>query len=131
MGTTGRFYRTAGTSGPQLFHDWAKALIMGTLPFPAIINAATIASVSAASSTHTSLKNVRFSASYTRISGFPISEGNQAFIKVTGTEEYGYQVSALTFTVGLADLHSVDTVAGRNVTQRDGVVFRQLNIQRP
>jgi polyisoprenoid-binding protein YceI len=41
----------------------------------------------------------------------------------------GYQVSALTFTVGLADLHSVDTVAGRNVTQRDGVVFRQLNVQ--
>jgi polyisoprenoid-binding protein YceI len=41
----------------------------------------------------------------------------------------GYEVGALTFTVGLADLHSVDSVAGRNVTQRDGVVSRQLDIQ--
>jgi polyisoprenoid-binding protein YceI len=41
----------------------------------------------------------------------------------------GYQVSALTFTAGLADLHSVDSVAGRDVTQRDGVVSRQLDIQ--
>ena len=41
----------------------------------------------------------------------------------------GYQVSAVTFTAGLADLHSVDSVAGRNVTQRDGVVSRQLDVQ--
>jgi polyisoprenoid-binding protein YceI len=35
----------------------------------------------------------------------------------------------LTFTAGLATLHSVDTVAGRDVTQRDGVVSRQLDVQ--
>ena len=46
-----------------------------------------------------------------------------------GGDSTGYQVSALTLTVGLADLHSVDSVAGRNVTQRDGVVFRQMNVQ--
>jgi polyisoprenoid-binding protein YceI len=41
----------------------------------------------------------------------------------------GYTAGALTLTVGLADLHSVDTVAGRDVTQRDGVVRRQLDVQ--
>ena len=40
-----------------------------------------------------------------------------------------YRVSAVTVTAGLADLHSVDSVAGRNVTQRDGVVSRQLDVQ--
>jgi polyisoprenoid-binding protein YceI len=38
-------------------------------------------------------------------------------------------VSAVTVAAGLADLHSVDSVAGRNVTQRDGVVSRQLDVQ--
>ena len=41
----------------------------------------------------------------------------------------GYQVSSLTFTADLTSLHSVDSVAGRDVTQRDGVVSRQLDIQ--
>ena len=41
----------------------------------------------------------------------------------------GYQVSSLTFTADLTSLHSVDTVAGRDVTQRDGVVNRQLDVQ--
>ena len=41
----------------------------------------------------------------------------------------GYQVSSLTFTAGLTSLHSVDSVAGRDVTQRDGVVRRQLDVQ--
>jgi len=41
----------------------------------------------------------------------------------------GYQVSAITFTAGLADLRSIDSVAGRNVTQRDSVVSRQLDVQ--
>jgi polyisoprenoid-binding protein YceI len=40
-----------------------------------------------------------------------------------------YQVSALTFSAGLADLHSEDQVAGRDVAQRDGIVSRQLNVQ--
>jgi len=41
----------------------------------------------------------------------------------------GYQVSDVTITVGLADLQSKDQVAGRDVSQRDGVVARQLNVQ--
>lgn len=41
----------------------------------------------------------------------------------------GYRVSALTITAGLADLHSVDSVLGRDVTQRDGVVRNQLDVQ--
>lgn len=40
-----------------------------------------------------------------------------------------FQVSNITFTAGLADLHSVDSVAGRDVTQRDGVVSRQIDVQ--
>ena len=38
----------------------------------------------------------------------------------------GYQVSGITLTANLNSLHSVDQVAGRNVSQRDGVVARQL-----
>ena len=41
----------------------------------------------------------------------------------------GYQVSDVTITVGLADLQSKDQVAGRDVSQRDGVVSRQLSVQ--
>jgi polyisoprenoid-binding protein YceI len=41
----------------------------------------------------------------------------------------GYQASSLTFTANLTSLHSVDSVAGRDVTQRDGVVSRQLDVQ--
>jgi len=41
----------------------------------------------------------------------------------------GYQVTGITFTAGLAGLHSVDSVAGRDVSQRDFIVARQLNIQ--
>ena len=41
----------------------------------------------------------------------------------------GYQVSDVTVTVGLADLQSKDQVVGRDVSQRDGVVSRQLEVQ--
>src|ERR1700704_1119284 len=41
----------------------------------------------------------------------------------------GYVVSGVTLTADLSSLHSVDQVVGRNVTQRDGVVSRQLNVQ--
>ena len=41
----------------------------------------------------------------------------------------GYQVTAITFTAALTDLHSVDSVAGRNVVQRDSYVSRQMNLQ--
>lgn len=41
----------------------------------------------------------------------------------------GYQVSGITLTADLTSLHSVDQVVGRNVTQRDGIVSRQLDVQ--
>jgi polyisoprenoid-binding protein YceI len=41
----------------------------------------------------------------------------------------GYQASDVTVTVGLAGLQSKDQVAGRDVSQRDGVVARQLDVQ--
>ncbi|OLC27454.1 MAG: hypothetical protein AUG06_01155 [Actinobacteria bacterium 13_1_20CM_2_65_11] len=41
----------------------------------------------------------------------------------------GYQVSAITFTAVLSDLHSVDSVVGHSVTQRDSFVARQMNLQ--
>jgi polyisoprenoid-binding protein YceI len=41
----------------------------------------------------------------------------------------GYQVTAITFTARLTDLRSVDSVAGRDVTQRDSFVSRQMNLQ--
>ena len=46
-----------------------------------------------------------------------------------GGDSGGYQVSSLTFTADITSLHSVDSVAGRDVTQRDGVVSRQLDVQ--
>jgi polyisoprenoid-binding protein YceI len=49
-------------------------------------------------------------------------------LTVTG-DSSGYQVSSLTFTADITSLHSVDTVAGRDVSQRDGVVSRQLDVQ--
>lgn len=42
----------------------------------------------------------------------------------------GYQVSDVTITVGLTGLQSKDQVAGRDVSQRDGVVSSQLDVQR-
>ncbi len=50
-------------------------------------------------------------------------------LTVTGDSNSGYQVSSITFTAVLTDLHSVDTVAGRDVTQRGFVVSRQLDLQ--
>ena len=41
----------------------------------------------------------------------------------------GYQVTAITFTAALTGLHSVDSVAGRNVVQRDSYVSRSMNLQ--
>src|SRR5712691_11464701 len=49
-------------------------------------------------------------------------------LTVTGEATSGYQISAITFTAGLTDLYSVDSVSGRNVTNRDGIVFRQLDM---
>ena len=41
----------------------------------------------------------------------------------------GYKVSGITLTADLTGLHSVDQVAGRNVSQRDGIVMSQLATQ--
>jgi len=41
----------------------------------------------------------------------------------------GYTVSGIALTANLTSLHSVDQVAGRNVSQRDGIVTRQLAVQ--
>jgi polyisoprenoid-binding protein YceI len=41
----------------------------------------------------------------------------------------GFQVSAVSIVATLTDLHSVDQVAGRDVTQRDFFVARQMNLQ--
>jgi polyisoprenoid-binding protein YceI len=46
-----------------------------------------------------------------------------------GGDSTGFQVTDISFTANLADLHSVDSVAGRDVTQRDGVVSRQIDVQ--
>jgi polyisoprenoid-binding protein YceI len=50
-------------------------------------------------------------------------------LTVGGDATSGYQITAVTFTAVLTDLHSVDSVAGRNVTQRDSVVSRQMDLQ--
>ena len=50
-------------------------------------------------------------------------------LTVSGDSSGGYQVSSITFTAVLTDLHSIDTVAGRDVTQRDFVVSRQMDLQ--
>lgn len=49
-------------------------------------------------------------------------------LTVTG-DAGGYQVSGIALTADLTTLHSVDQVAGRDVSQRDGVVSRQLDTQ--
>jgi polyisoprenoid-binding protein YceI len=53
---------------------------------------------------------------------------------VTGTltvvgDATGYQAGKITVTANLTSLHSIDQVAGRDVSQRDGIVSRQLNVQ--
>jgi polyisoprenoid-binding protein YceI len=49
-------------------------------------------------------------------------------ITVSG-DASGYQATAISVTADLASLHSIDSVAGRDVTQRDGIVSRQLDVQ--
>jgi len=41
----------------------------------------------------------------------------------------GYEATAISVIADLASLHSIDSVAGRDVTQRDGLVSRQLDVQ--
>jgi polyisoprenoid-binding protein YceI len=56
------------------------------------------------------------------------TSGVSGTLTVTG-DAGGYQVRDLLLTADLTNLHSVDQVAGRNVSQRDGVVSRQLAVQ--
>jgi polyisoprenoid-binding protein YceI len=49
-------------------------------------------------------------------------------LNVSG-DSSGYRVNAITITAVLRNLHSVDSVAGRDVSQRDGFVARQMNLQ--
>jgi polyisoprenoid-binding protein YceI len=49
-------------------------------------------------------------------------------VTVTG-DASGYQATAISVIADLTSLHSIDSVAGRNVTQRDGIVSRQLDVQ--
>jgi polyisoprenoid-binding protein YceI len=49
-------------------------------------------------------------------------------LKVTG-DSSGYQVSSIAITAVLTGLTSVDSVAGRDVTQRDSFVSRQMDLQ--
>jgi polyisoprenoid-binding protein YceI len=49
-------------------------------------------------------------------------------MKITGDPSSGYTVTDVTITADMTQLHSVDSVAGRDVTQRDSVVSRQLDV---
>ncbi len=48
---------------------------------------------------------------------------------VSGDATSGYRVNAITVTAALTGLHSVDAVAGRDVTQRDFFVSRSMDLQ--
>jgi polyisoprenoid-binding protein YceI len=50
-------------------------------------------------------------------------------VTVAGDASSGYQISAITVTAALTDLHSVDQVAGRDVSLRDSFVSRQMDLQ--
>ena len=50
-------------------------------------------------------------------------------IAVAGDAARGYTITSISITADLGGLHSVDQVAGRDVSQRDGVVSRQLQVQ--
>jgi len=57
------------------------------------------------------------------------TSGVSGGMTVAGDATTGYQISSITVTVNLTGLHSVDQVAGRDVTQRDFIVSRQMNLQ--
>jgi len=56
------------------------------------------------------------------------TSGVSGSITVSG-DASGYQATAISVVADLTGLHSIDSVAGRNVTQRDGIVSRQLDVQ--
>lgn len=56
------------------------------------------------------------------------TSGVSGSITVSG-DASGYQATAISVTADLTSLRSIDSVAGRDVTQRDGIVSRQLDVQ--
>lgn len=44
-------------------------------------------------------------------------------------EAGAFHATAISVVADLRSLHSIDSVAGRNVTQRDGIVSRQIDVQ--
>jgi polyisoprenoid-binding protein YceI len=56
------------------------------------------------------------------------TSGVSGAMTVAGDATAGYQISAVSITANLTGLHSVDTVAGRDVTQRDFFVSRQMDL---
>jgi polyisoprenoid-binding protein YceI len=56
------------------------------------------------------------------------TSGVSGALTVSG-DASGYQATAISVIADLTSLHSIDSVAGRNVTQRDGIVSRQLEVQ--
>jgi polyisoprenoid-binding protein YceI len=56
------------------------------------------------------------------------TSGVSGSITVSG-DASGYQATVISVVADLTSLHSIDTVAGRDVTQRDGIVSRQLDVQ--
>jgi polyisoprenoid-binding protein YceI len=56
------------------------------------------------------------------------TSGVTGSITVSG-DATGYQATAISVIADLTSLHSIDSVAGRDVTQRDGIVSRQLDVQ--
>ena len=57
------------------------------------------------------------------------TSGVSGGMTVAGDPTTGYQITSITITANLTGLHSVDQVAGRDVTQRDFIVSRQMNLQ--
>ena len=56
------------------------------------------------------------------------TSGVSGSITVSGSAS-GYEATAISGVADLGSLHSIDSVAGRDVTQRDGITSRQLDIQ--
>ena len=50
-------------------------------------------------------------------------------LTISGDASTGWTASNVSITADLTQLHSVDQVVGRNVTQRDSFVSRQMNLQ--
>lgn len=80
-------------SGTQFFHEWATAIIGGTMTYPAPVEPADFNSINTSAPGSTQLRNPRFSAEFTRFQGFTVDQGNQAFVRISGTAAHNYQVS--------------------------------------